>query len=216
MVPDPLGELVAYHASLSTLQREQGGAVTLLTPGVNVLALSATFLPEDATGVDLDAVRDWHEGQGVPVLVASTQDVSGGREVARVRVGTFSGQAPDGDVTVEQVSRLHLSVWARVLTQAHGTPAWADALAHHLAARLEGDRSAVLLLAYREGTPVGALLWRRAGSGGAAHLWGTLDDAATLPLLHAAAALGGPLRVSDAGHMVALDDAQDVIYSLLE
>ena len=44
-LPAPLAGLAAYHAPLSTLQREQGGAVTLLTPGVNVLALNVTYLP---------------------------------------------------------------------------------------------------------------------------------------------------------------------------
>ncbi|THF87999.1 hypothetical protein E7T09_01890 [Deinococcus sp. KSM4-11] len=215
MLAAGLGDLVAYHAPLSTFQREQGGATTLLTPGVNVLALNATFLPDDPSDVDMTAVRDWHEGQGVPVLVASTGPVPGARAVARLRVGTLTGMDAEleAGVVVEQVSRLTLPSWARVLAEAHGTPGWADALAQHLAVRLEGDRDAALLLAYREGTPVGALLWR---SSGAAHLWGSLDRRATRPLLRAAAELGGPLRVSEVGQTLPLDDAQEIIYSLLD
>lgn len=218
-LPAPLAGLAAYHAPLSTLQREQGGAVTLLTPGVNVLALNATFLPPDPSEVDLEAVRDWHERQGVPVLVASTGTVPGAREVRRVRVGTFAPPDHDGSevgVVVEQVSRLHLPAWAQVVAQAHGTPEWAPALARHLAARLEGDRDAALLMVYRQGEPVGALLWRAVSDGGAAHLWGTLDDRATAPLMTAAAALGAALLVSDAGRTVALHGAQDIIYSRLD
>ncbi|WP_412028630.1 hypothetical protein [Deinococcus yunweiensis] len=218
-LPAPLAGLAAYHAPLSTLQREQGGAVTLLTPGVNVLALNVTYLPMERSGVDLDAVRDWHEGQGVPVLVASTGTVPGAREVRRVRVGTFAPPDHDGSevgVVVEQVSRLHLPAWAQVVAQAHGTPDWAPALAHHLAARLDGDRNAALLLAYCQGEPVGALLWRAVPDGGAAHLWGTLDSRATGPLLGAAAALGGSLNASDAGQTVALHSVEDVIYLRLD
>ncbi|GHF34263.1 hypothetical protein HNQ07_000157 [Deinococcus metalli] len=216
MLAPELADVVAYHTPLSVIQREQGGAVTLLTPGVNVLALNATFLPDDPSGVDLDAVREWHEGQGVPVLVASTRAVPGAREVARVQVGRFTGGVPETGVAVEQVSRLHLAAWADVLARAYGTPGWADALARHLAPRLEGDRDAALLLAYRAGTPVGALLWRASAPGGAAHLWGTLDAGAAGPLLDAAAGLGGPLRTTVTDGHVPLDGAQTVIYSLLE
>jgi hypothetical protein len=217
MLPPAAADLVAYHAPLSTVQRAQGGAVTLLTPGVNVLALNATFLPDDASDVNLDMVRGWHEGQGVPVLLASTAAVPGAREVARVRVGTLAGPpgGPDSAVAVEQVSRLQLPGWARVLAQAHGTPEWAQALARQLAPRLEGDRDAALLLAYRDGEAVGSLLWRAAPGGGAAHLWGALEAGAVQPLLRTAAALGGTLRVSDPGGAVALAGARDVIYSLL-
>ncbi|MCD0158947.1 hypothetical protein IHN57_16990, partial [Deinococcus sp. 6GRE01] len=70
MLPSALADLIEFHAPLSVVQREQGGAVTLLTPGVNVLALNATFLPGDVTGVNLRDVQDWHEGQGLPPLVA--------------------------------------------------------------------------------------------------------------------------------------------------
>lgn len=212
MLPAALQALVDFHAPLSTLQREQGGAATLLTPGVNVLALNATFLPDDRSGVDLDAVHDWHEGQGLPVLVASSSPVSEAREVARISVGTFQPGTPSPAVTVEQVSRLHLAQWADVLTAAHGTPAWSDALSRHLAPRLEGDRDSVLLMAFRADKPVGALMWRA----GAAHLWGALDGHAAAALLSAAFGLSGSLRVSvPAGSEIRLREPQPVIYSLL-
>lgn len=212
MLPAHLQELVDFHAPLSTLQRAQGGAVTLLTPGTNMLALNATFLPDDPRGVDLDAVRDWHEGQGLPVLVASAGPLPDAREVARLIVGTFQPDVTSPDVNVEQVSRLHLASWAKVVTTAHGTLDWADALNRHLASRLEGDRASVLLMAYRAGEPVGALLWRD----GAAHLWGAFDEQATGPLLSAAFDLGGSLRVSvPVDSEISLLDPQPVIYSLL-
>ncbi|PNY80251.1 hypothetical protein [Deinococcus koreensis] len=220
MLPAHLHELVEFHAPLSTLQRGQGGAVTLLTPGVNVLALNATFLPDDLAGADLDgpdldAVRNGHEGQGLPALMASGRPLAGAREVARLVVGAWAPAAvpAPSDVVVEQVSRLHLGTWAAVLASAHGTPGWAQALARHLAPRLEGDRQSVLLMAYRAGEAVGALLWRR----GAAHLWGAADGHAARPLLDAAFALEGTLRVSVAGaEPLQLTDPRPVIYSVLD
>lgn len=215
MLPAHLQELVDFHAPLSTLQRQQGGAVTLLTPGVNVLALNATFLSEDPGEVNLDAVRDWHRGQGVPVLVASTGPLVGAREVARVMVGHWQpnlGPAAS-DVAVEQISRLHLGPWADVLAGAHGTPEWGDALARHLAPRLEGDRQSVLLMAHGAGAAVGALLWRE----NAAHLWGARHGAATGPLLRAAFDLGGSLRLScPVGDPTQPGEARAVVYSLLD
>lgn len=215
MLPAHLQDLVDFHAPLSTLQRVQGGAVTLLTPGVNVLALNATFLPDDQGEVGLDAVRDGHRSQGLPVLVACAGPLAGAREVARVMVGRWQpglGPAPS-DVAVEQVSRLQLGAWARVLAGAHGTPEWGDALARHLARRLEGDRQSVLLVAYGAGAAVGALLWRD----NAAHLWGMSHEAATGPLLRAAFDLGGSLRLScPAGGPTQPGEARAVVYSLLE
>ncbi|MBX8464618.1 hypothetical protein K5D85_05580, partial [Deinococcus sp. RIT780] len=131
MLPSALADLIEFHAPLSVVQREQGGAVTLLTPGVNVLALNATFLPGAVGGVNLRDVQDWHEGQGLPPLVAwAGPDAPAGlavQEVARVRVGGWVGQPnpPDASVVVEQVGRLHLSAWAGALCAAHGTPGWA-------------------------------------------------------------------------------------------
>ncbi|MGM9322759.1 hypothetical protein ACS0QO_17685, partial [Deinococcus aquaticus] len=143
MLPSALADLIEFHAPLSVVQREQGGATTLLTPGVNVLALNATFLPGDVGGsvgdVDLRAVQDWHEGQGVPPLVAwAGADAPAGlavRPVARVWVGDWVGEPdpPDASVVVEQVGRLHLSAWAGALCAAHGTPEWAAGLARQLA-----------------------------------------------------------------------------------
>lgn len=196
MLPPVLTELTEYFAPLSTFQREEGGALTLLTPGVNVLGLNATYLPEVVP--DLRSALAWHAAHGLPPLLASRGAVAGAREVAALKVGTFvPGQPQDSGIVVEQLSRLHLHKWADVLTAAHGTPQWATPLARHLAARLEGQRDSLPLLAYNPaGEAVGALLWRAGATGGAAHLWGALDPRAAQALLTAAAALGTPLRVS--------------------
>lgn len=219
MLPRVLTYLLEFHAPLSAVQREQGGAVTLLTPGVNVLALNATFLPANLRGVDIAAVLDWHEGQGVPPLVATAGPLVGlpGREVARVRVvqADATPWAGGEGVVVEQVSRLHLGPWAEALTRAHGTPGWGEGLARQLAARLDGDRDFVPLSAYRDGAVVGALLWQSRACGGAAHLWGARDAAVGEALLGAAAGLGGPLWVSR-GDEDATGSPGDVVhYSVL-
>ena len=189
-------ELTDYFAPLSTLQREEHGAVTLLTPGVNVLGLNATYLPEDVP--DLRSALAWHEAQSVPPLLASLKPVLGAHEVAALEVGTLTPtQSLPTDIVVEQISRLHLQKWADVLTAAHGTPEWATPLARHLAARLEGQRAYLPLLAYGgAGEAVGALLWQGVNGRSAAHLWGALSEPAAEVLLATAAALGRDLRVS--------------------
>ncbi len=198
-MPAPvLADLTEYFAPLSTLQREEGGALTLLTPGVNVLGLNATYLPSG--GVDPRPALAWQEAQGQPPLLASAQLPAGVNEVDAVLVGTWPRAAVEppaaASVVVEQISRLHLGDWAAVLCTAHGTPGWAAALARHLGGRLEHERTYTLLTAYRDGQAVGALLWQARNAGGAAHLWGALDTDAARALLHAAAALGTPLNVS--------------------
>jgi hypothetical protein len=193
-LPPVLAELVAYFGPLSLLRRDFRGAVTLRTPGVNVLALNATFLP-DADPDRLPLVAAWHHAQEMPALVAATVPLPG-EEVGAVRVGPYHPQSASGSIIVEQVSRLSLPLWTAVLAEAHGTPDWAPALARQFAARLEGDPAATLLLAYAGGEAVGALLWRAQGEGGSAHLWGTLDPGVDAPLLNAAHALSGKLRVS--------------------
>lgn len=196
MLPPVLTELTQYFAPLSTFQREEGGALTLLTPGVNVLGLNATYLPEVVP--NLRSALAWHEAHGLPPLVASLSPVAGAQEVAALTVGTFVPTGvQDSGIVVEQLSRLHLQNWADVLTAAHGTPEWATPLARHLAARLEGQRDYLPLLAYNPaGEAVGALLWHGAQGKGAAHLWGALNVAAALALLTTAAELGPQLRVS--------------------
>lgn len=192
VLPPVLAELVAYFSPLASQRRDWRGAATLHTPGVNVLALNATFLPD--TGPPDIA---WLPETGGAALVATTLP-GVGEEVGAVRVGTYQPQGKPGSLVVEQVSRLSLPLWAGVLAEAYGTPEWAPALARHLAARLEGDRATTaLLLAYAGGEAVGALLWR-AGPGGEghAHLWGTLDPGVDAALLQAAHALGTRLRVS--------------------
>lgn len=215
-LPPALTELIAYFEPLSTVRRDFRGAVTLHTPGVNVLALNATYLP-DADPDRLPLVAAWHQAQEMPALVAATVPLPGA-EVGAVRVGTYHPQPEPGLITVEQVSRLSLPAWVAVLTEAHETPAWAGVLARHLAARLEGDPAFTLLLAYAGGEAVGSLLWRAApGGGGAAHLWGTLDPAADAPLLNAAHALSGSLRASlpDTSPL-SLADEVAVTFHLLE
>ncbi len=196
MLPPVLTELTEYFAPLSTFQREEGGAVTLLTPGVNVLGLNATYLPEDMP--DLRSALAWHEAQGMPPLLASLTPVLGAHPVAALDVGPFTPtQSYPQDIVVEQISRLHLQKWADVLTTAHGTPEWATPLARHFAARLEGQRDYLPLLAYSgAGEAVGALLWRGAGGKGAAHLWGALSEPAATALFSTATALGEELSVS--------------------
>ncbi|MHA0041949.1 hypothetical protein [Deinococcus sp. PEB2-63] len=223
MLRPMLTDLLEFHAPLSAVQREQGGAVTLLTPGVNVLALNATFLPVDVRGVDIAAVLDWHEGQGMPPLVATVGPLVGlpGRDVARVRVGQadpapWAGEGVPGEgVVVEQVSRLHLRSWAEALTRAHGTPGWGEGLARQLTARLEGNRDFVPLSAYRDGAVVGALLWQARAASGAAHLWGARDAAVGEALLGAAADLGGPLWVSRVDEDTSASPGEVVHYSVL-
>lgn len=198
-LPPVLAELVAYFEPFSTVRRDVSdqhgrGTVTLHTPGINVLALNASYLPENAEDV-LPLVRAWHLGQDAPPLVASVNAVAG-EDVGGLRVGTFAPVPDPGVIVVEQVSRLHLAAWAGVLAEAYGAAEWAPALARHFAGPLEGDPGSVLLMAYAGGEAIGALLWRDL-EGGAAHLWGTLDPAADAPLLNAAARLsGGTVRVS--------------------
>lgn len=223
-LPPVLNELIAYFEPLSTLRRDLRGAVTLHTPGVNVLALNATFVP-DADPDRLPLIAAWHHAQEMPAVVASAAAAlrqHAGQEVGTVRVGTYHPQPAPGSVAVEQVSRLSLPLWAAVLAEAHGTPDWAPALARQFAERLEGDAAATLLIAYARGEAVGALLWRSDGAasggaaGGSAHLWGTLDPGVDAPLLNAAHALGAGLRVSLTDTSPALlENAEDVTFSLL-
>ncbi len=218
MLPPVLTELTDYFAPLSTFQREEGGALTLLTPGVNVLGLNATYLPEVVP--DLRSALAWHEMQELPPLLASLSFVPGAREIAALDVGTFTPvELEDSSVVVEQISRLHMQKWVEVLTAAHGTPEWATALARHLAARLEGQRDYLPLLAYDSaGAAVGALLWHGVNGGingrGAAHLWGVTDETARLPLLNAAWALAEGLRVSSLPGALALLEVMGVVFGV--
>lgn len=199
MLPLALAHLLAYHAPLSTLQRDQeGGAVSLLTPGVNVLALNTTYLPRDPTGVDLQAVAEWHARHDLPPLVATTVPLPSATLVATLRVGLWAAsvQPPSRDVVVEQISRLHLGPWAEALTQARGTPGWGPQLARHLGARLETERGYLPLLAYQGDEVVGALLWQAQGPGGAALLWGARHTEAARALLDTAVVLGDFLLVA--------------------
>ncbi|QFP75812.1 hypothetical protein [Deinococcus sp. AJ005] len=196
MLPPVLSELTDYFGPLSTFQREEGGALTLLTPGVNVLGLNATYLPEVVP--DLRSALAWHTAHELPPLLASLSPIAGVREVAALEVGTFTPtEVQDSGIVVEQISRLHMQKWADVLTAAHSTPEWATPLARHLAARLDGQREYLPFLAYDSaGAEIGALLWHGVDGKGAAHLWGVTDEMARLPLLNAAWALAEGLRVS--------------------
>lgn len=215
-LPPALTELVTYFEPLSTVRRDFRGAVTLHTPGVNVLALNATYLP-DAAPDRLPLVLAWHHAQEMPALVAGTVPLPR-QAVGTLRVGTYHPVLGSGAIVAEQVSRLSLPAWAAVLAEAHGTPEWAAPLARHLAARLEADPAWTLLTAYAGGEAVGALLWRaEAAGGGAAHLWGTLDPVADAPLLNAAHELGGNLRVSlpDTSPLSVADEV-NVFFHLLD
>lgn len=204
-----LGELFDYFVPLATQSRMLAGAPSLSTPQTNILGLNATYLDS------LDQLGAVQSFIGWPRLVASTEIVSG-QEVGAVRVGTFAAQDMDGPIVVEQVSRLQLSLWSAVLAEAHGTLEWAGAIAEHLALVLEGDRRYLLLMAYAGSETVGALLHDT--KAGAAHLWGTLDEAVDRPLLNASAQLaGGSVRVSlpDSSPVV-LTDESVVVYTLLK
>ncbi|WP_216325303.1 hypothetical protein [Deinococcus aestuarii] len=216
-LPPALAELAAYFEPLSTLRRDFRGAVTLHTPGVNVLALNATYLP-DGDPDRLPLIRAWHHAQAMPALVASVGERAPGEEVAALRVGEYHPAGAPDIIRVEQVGRLHLPVWAATLAQAYGTPEWAGPLARHLAARLEGERDVTLLLAYAGSEELGALLWRAGqGGGGAAHLWGTLDPAVDAPLLDTAHALAGGLRASlPDGAPLSVHGEAVVTFSLLD
>lgn len=200
MSPD-LADLLEYFAPLATTRRESaGGVVTLLTPGTNVLGLNAAYVPAGAPdphpAAPVTLSERWGTGGGDRDVVAALCITTLG--VATVDPVKPGPAAPDAGIVVEQVGRLHLPEWCRVLAQAHGTPGWAGALALHFAAVLETRRDYALLLAYRQGEAVGAALWRPTGaSGNAAHLWGVRFAGAQAPLLQAAQALGGgPLRYS--------------------
>ncbi|OLV16826.1 hypothetical protein [Deinococcus marmoris] len=214
MLPAVLSELIDYFAPLSTFQREEGGAVTLLTPGVNVLGLNATYLPEVVP--DLRSALAWHEVHELPPLLASLSPVAGAQQVSALEVGTFTPvELQESGIVVEQISRLHMQKWADVLTAAYGTPEWATLLAQHLAARLEGQRDYLLLLAYDgAGEVVGALLWHGIKGKGAAHLWGVTDETARLPLLNAAWALAEGLRVSVLPGDVSLSETTGVFFGV--
>ncbi|WP_417323671.1 hypothetical protein [Deinococcus malanensis] len=215
MLNAALSELLNFFSPLSALQREESGAVSLLTPGTNVLGLNATYLPDLylpdisttmsnrpaeslPTGV-LASVTAWHAAHDLPLLLATAQSVAGAEPVTTLQIGTVTatGQA-DPRVVVEQMSRLHLVRWAEVLATARGTPQWGGALAQHLGRALEGNRDFVLLQAYQDGQPAGALLWRATAPGGATHLWGALTPEAGPALMEAAAQLGGGRVVASA------------------
>lgn len=219
-----LTELLTFFTPLSALQREEDGALTLLTPGLNVLGLNATYLtPSHSTPPLSPSIGAWHTRHHLPLVAASLAPAPGAREVVAVQVGVLAQAGPPdltgrlrsgAEVVVEQISRLHLEGWAAVLCQYRGTPAWGQALARHLAGVLEGQRDYVLLQAYQQEEVVGALLWQARPGGGAAHLWGA-SLPATGPLLRAAAGLaGGPLWVSALpGDEISLLDASTVFFS---
>lgn len=193
-LPPALTDLLAYFGPLASGQEEVAGGVMLHTPETNVLGLNAALLP-DAQPERMREAAAWQRARGRPPLLA-VEGRSGEEIIASFRVGAYKADHSPSPFAAEQVSRLHLSQWAAVLTEAHGTTEWAGALTRHLASRLEGAREYTLFLAYAGGEAVGALLWQAAGTGGRAHLWGTLDPAVDRPLLGSAARLGEPLWVS--------------------
>lgn len=175
-----LSSLLTYFTPLASDVFDDDGVVTLLTPGTNILALNATYCEAGCPPAPRSRLR-------------VSPEVLPGRDVGGVRVGTYEPAADETRTVVEQVSRLHLAAWARVLAGAYDTPQWASLIARHLALKLEGDLQSVLLMAYAGAEAVGALLWRE----NAAHLWGTLDASVDVPLLNAAADLSSsPLLVS--------------------
>ncbi|ACO45233.1 hypothetical protein DEDE109153_10090 [Deinococcus deserti] len=237
MLNAALSELLDFFSPLSAVQRQEGGAVTLLTPGTNVLGLNATYLPDlylpdlkaaalpendqqaihQPSGI-LENVSAWHAAHSLPVLLATSQPVDHARLAISLHVGTvaLNGQ-PESGVVVEQVSRLHVAGWAHILATARGTPEWGADLAHHLGRVLEGNRDFVLLQAYQDGEPAGALLWRATAVGGATHLWGALTPEAGPALLEAAAHLGGGQVTTSAptGDAVHLEGTLPVWFSVL-
>lgn len=191
-MPPELLELLEYFTPLAGARHDSpGGVVTLLTPETNVLALNAAYLPEgERAAPEVSA----------PLVVSTDAppQVTAQGEAALHLETLALGEPQESAPLVEQVSRLHLPEWCRVLALSHGTPGWAAWLALHFARVLEPQRDYVLLLAYREGAAVGAGLWRPSGpTGSALHLWGVTVPEAQAPLLAAAGALGAkPLRFS--------------------
>ncbi|AZI42389.1 hypothetical protein EHF33_06170 [Deinococcus psychrotolerans] len=179
-----LQSLLSYFRPLALYSHGWPAGESLLSPSVNLLGANALYAADDLDEVTLSAARTWASEYGVPALRAVRGD-SG--EAGHLRVGTFQVLPVPSAIQVEQTSRLHLPRWAAVLAEAHGQPEWATPISRHLAARLESSPEAVLLLAYAGSEAVGALLWQA----GAAHLWGTLDEAVDAPLLSAAAELSG-------------------------
>lgn len=190
-----LTEVLEFFRPFASEALNLVGGAALHTPQTNVLALNAAYLPPNVGELPPDLRAWWRERHAPPLVLAAR--AWPGKDVGGLRVGTYTPQPDPGIITAEQVSRLHLATWAGVLAESYETPEWGPALARHFAARLEGERGSVLLLAYAGGEAIGALLWRDRAGQGAAHLWGTLDPAADAPLLNAAAELsGGRLRVS--------------------
>lgn len=216
-LPDSLSELLRYFEPLAAERHDLGSGPVLQTPGVNVLALNAVYAsapPSDADRADLLA---FFAARDAPPLVLSPYTWDG-QDVGGLRVGEWrAGETAAEHVAVEQVSRLQLATWAAVLAESYDALDWAGLLTRHFAARLEGQRDFVLLLAYAGHDPVGAGLWQAGEGGGAMHLWGTLDPAADVPLLDAAANLAdGRVRVSlpDTSPLE-LADAEVLTFTLL-
>ncbi|UTA51000.1 hypothetical protein MSS93_01180 [Deinococcus radiodurans] len=154
----PFSELLTYFQPLAAEHYDLGPCAILQTPGANILALNAAFFPAEAAE-NLPDVRRWFSARGRPALLLSDAALLG-EDVGGLRVGSWTAGETRENIIVEQVSRLQLSLWSAVLAESYETLEWAPALARHFAARLEGDRASTLLLAYADGDPVGAGLWR--------------------------------------------------------
>ena len=183
-------ELLDFYGKLAALRRDLPGATLLYTPDSPLIGGNAAYptTPEGAARTEM-----WYRGQGAPAVLASETPVADAEEVLRLRVGWYEASAePGSGVVVEQVSRRHLASVAGVLCAAWQVPEWSAQLARSLARSLEERADVDLWLAYAE-EEVGALL----ALGGAAHVWGVLEDSALAPLLKAAATLnGGRVRTS--------------------
>lgn len=229
-------ELLAYFTALAGVRRDLPGAAVLHAPGSPVVGANAAYVttPEGRVRADL-----WFRAQGAPSVIASDAPAGaaspdGGREVLRLRVGTYEAQNGDTksseapideadppgtsfgrDVVVEQVSRLHLAAVADLLTAAWDVPEWSVPLSRSLATALELRRDFTLLVAYHD-RPVGALLVLPQG----AHLWGVTspgdDGREVLRALLDTAAAGGTVRASLPTDMpLALRDERHVVFTLL-
>lgn len=207
--PEVLRELLDFFTPLAKVRRVLRGAAVLHAPAHPILGANAAYVFDEEGALRADT---WYRAQGAPTVLASPTSFAGGEEVLSLRVGTFRALPLASTVVAEQISRLHLTVFAEVLCAAWGLPDWHDDVARSLAASLEGRSDVTLYLAYDD-RPVGALLAR----GGRAHLWGVTTDAALLPLLNAACELGGgEVRTSVPNdHPLALHAAAPVVFSRL-
>lgn len=172
---DILEHLYLYHRPLA--EKVQGQV--LFSPLTPILALNAAY---GETGL-LPA----------PKLVLSRKPVPGLTLVQALQVGMYQPQDTEASHQVEQVSWLQTRMFANVLCQAWGMPAWEERVSQHLSMKLQEHREYVPLLCYQAGALTGCALLKE----NQVHLWGAMQKDALPDLLNYAAAFsGGPIETT--------------------